>query len=1547
MKAKNRLGQLIFSFLSLLFFLSKGYSVDRFYWESPERIQNSNVEFPNSVSNGKISVAVWQESDKKNETIYLNSLYWDQDGTYKKNIHFAGPFSYSGELPDVHHEAINKDGVIVVTTLSSLNLINIHTSRDGGKTYTSVEHPQKQSRLIAPRVYALADGRFGIFASVSNPSSKGMVSFSLYVSYSDDGIQWTDFKEIEQLTSLKNPFYPFIVYENEGNYLICQAQYQESDSITYQLYSSFSPDGKTWSQPVMITGSDSFTIPELFYDYDNQRPFAFNNNGKIVVSWERREVERDKNTLWIQQIDKNGTVAHSAETIAESGSPKSTVLFSYDQDFYAAWQDNHSGIESIYLGKYDGSDWDISKLSSSRLASTIAMPLINQNRLSLAWIETTGAGIPRLYLLLPDTTVNRPSVSPVGFKEGKHSKNKKAKFRITLPKDSSGIAGYVYSWSQDKSVLPDIENSSLESIKNTNLVLDAVEEGEWFLKVRIQDNAGNWSDSTENVYYLDLTPPKIPVVSEEKMMQGVFPASNSAQISWDSDEADGDVAGYTYELKYLGPVSSVYCTSPGHPLKVSKEELDSYGDSLIQKYEKEIEKGTKLKDQIVTSIPQASFKNLKNGVYVLSVAAIDEVGYVGQVKNIPVLINNYIPRTRIYSVKAKETAFGEVSFDITGNDFLFNGTISRVYVDKDGKAPYDLVIQRAGGGFKVESNTKISGINIGTDLDEGKYFVGIVHTDRGLLMTGSPVLKVETNGTVKVFKEYEYVPAWKSQVHNFVYSVHLGTILLHLILFISLWGILFYGKAVLQNVREMRKTRKTVYQLEKGEFMAESKSKRKGSLKRSLMGFTASLVMFNIVLLSILLGSTMLKTQERTLSQGLQQRVNVLLSSVVTGATSSLPSEDLLELSQLHNQMTSLSEAEYLTVTGQKAESFNTKDNLDSLLYVWDSNDENITNRVDRLNSRKTSFEPGYSVLSKNNQDELEALDKCQELNLYLLHEYKTQILERETLQKKLKTSEGAEASMSIQKLDQKLKEAFEEQSSKNAGAIPYFNTDSLDRNTTEYTFYQPVIYRSNKDQNFVHGIVFLKVSTASLIKSVDDARNRIITIVLIISVILIAIGAITAVLFATAIVKPIQKLEKAVKDISEEHDKERLLGNEIKNLPNNEIGRLGESVNRMQKDLGWNAQELNLQLNASEIQQALVPLQPLQGNVKQNIARIKTENFDQFAYYKGAAGVSGDYFDCKKLDNRWYVLIKCDASGHAAPAGILVTIVATLYKKYFENWSYAKNGTRLDEFVYLANDFLEGLNIKGKFVALFICLYDSKTGDVFMCHAGDKILRIYDSKAKKLNKIELPETPAVGPIPSFMVQMKGGYTVEKRHLNNDDILLLYTDGIEENGRAMRNLDFSTIMKPKLNEQGQQLSDEYGNLLFEVEKEEFGETRVKEITEAVLAKKKYILKKESNPTSETLEFDFSTCEGTVQDVILALTSIEKVFRLYKPENLTENDLVEVDMAVDGFLKDHFNLYDTYAQISQLKSKNPNYVLYSRLHEDVQEDDLTMLALHRP
>lgn len=1538
-----------------------------FYWDDPETVSRGDARFCKAVSNGSDSYAFWQEIDKAKKSIYISVRYKNSEGVWVNNDKFAGPFSYSGEIPDIYSAAVSSAGTVVLAALSSGNRISTFVSNDRCRSFRRYDFPNENAEYLAPRIFATESGQFLLFCSAAKQSyiggARNVSTHNFYINgaVSSDGLHWSNFKQIFSGDSYKNSFSPAVASNSQGTFLVFQCQYQQKNLITYQIYSSCSTDdGKNWSDPVLISDENSFETREPDYlNYDNQLPNAFSYDDEIHVAWERNNPGAEDAKICYLRINKGGVIPRSAELIAEEGNARGVVLFSIDDDIYASWYARNGSTESVFYAVKDGFTWKKTHVETGKNRCSNPFPLKEERAVAFIWQEAEKNDRYRIRFLAPDTACASASVSCEKILEGSRTRSQKAKFKVSLPKDSSGVDGYVYSWSRDPSVTPELDEYSLclPSASTVNVFAD--QEGLWYFKVCVMDRAGNWSDPSVFSYNLDLTPPKPVIFVEPDVDYAGCLISNTFSIKWNPDPEDTDIAGYNYEIFRICPVSRKYASTERHPLKLKKSEVQDYMNGLIKSNSKALEKERRLAELIKTKMNSTKFQNYENGLYVLVVSAVDEAGYAGKPAQIPFLLNKYNPRTQIRKINKKESVFGDVEIDIIGKDFTLDGTVTSVVIDRDGHSPFDLVINAADGRFKVASNERITSVKLGNVLEEGAYYVGVIHSDRGLCMTGSAALNITTSGTVKIENDYDYQPKWRAVTKNYSFRIYMGAVLLGVILVLSLTGIIVFGVEFIKNCRDYFSVKNLIDQLSKGVLMEEvlvENKKRKGTLKVSLSGFTISLVVFIIILLSVSLGTQMINEQNQTLAKGLHDRVDVLLSGLVSGTRSYLPAEDVLELSQLPKQMTSLPEAEFVTIAGLPSNDGQAKGS-ESLLHVWASNDPDVKLKVDRLNKNRTSIEPGVSLLVKNVAMETEAMENCRliaEEASASCSEYIDRLADLSRESRSADSARRLEINEMMKQINVQLNGMFTELSMKSAGSIPKYNDSRLDRGVTEYLFYRPVLFRSGASKDLIRGIIFVKVDTSALIEDVDYSTKVIIYSVLIIALVAISMGIAAALIFASRMVRPISRLEKAVKEIAEENNKELLLRNEIKNLPNNEIGRLGDSVNRLQRDLGFNARELNLQLNASEIQQGLVPLEPLAGNIKQNVSRQADDNVSEFAYYKGAAGVSGDYFDFKKLDDRYYMLVKCDASGHAAPAGILVTIIATLYRKWAESWSFAKNGTKLEEFVYKANDFLESLNIKGKFVALIICLYDSKTGTVYMCHAGDKIYRIYDSASGVINRRELKETPAVGPFPSFMVQMKGGFEVEKASLNKGDILLLYTDGIEENGRAKRNHDYSPILKPKLNSDGEQIVDEYGNLEWETDKEEFGEKRVEAIFEAVLKRQKYILTKEKNPTAgEILEFDFSNCEGTVEECIKALAAVEKVFRIYRPVTATAKDWVEVDTAIDSFLKEHFSGYSEYAVYpkdkdgNEVKPKNPNYVYYAYCKEDVQEDDLTVIALQRP
>jgi hypothetical protein len=265
-----------------------------------------------------------------------------------------------------------------------------------------------------------------------------------------------------------------------------------------------------------------------------------------------------------------------------------------------------------------------------------------------------------------------------------------------------------------------------------------------------------------------------------------------------------------------------------------------------------------------------------------------------------------------------------------------------------------------------------------------------------------------------------------------------------------------------------------------------------------------------------------------------------------------------------------------------------------------------------------------------------------------------------------------------------------------------------------------------------------------------------------------------------------------------------------------------------------------------------------------------------------------------------------------------------------------------IEEVVYQINEFIETLAFKGRFAAFTLCLFDSETGTARFCNAGDNIVHLYDASEGRVKTITLPQSPATGVLPNFMIESTGGYSVQTVMVDHGDILLLYTDGIEEAKRKFRSSSFKEITctegpadMPHENHQSGQAD------------EEMTPERVEAIINAVMAREVYTLKKYHNPEGDTeLQFDFSTCEGKVEEVIMAMVSVEKMFRCYKNPEASEDARVLVDKKVDDFLKNHFLQYRRYCIHTKEYPDNEAYMYYTHVNEDEQYDDLTILGIKR-
>jgi serine phosphatase RsbU (regulator of sigma subunit) len=733
--------------------------------------------------------------------------------------------------------------------------------------------------------------------------------------------------------------------------------------------------------------------------------------------------------------------------------------------------------------------------------------------------------------------------------------------------------------------------------------------------------------------------------------------------------------------------------------------------------------------------------------------------------------------------------------------------------------------------------------------------------------------------------------------------------------------------------------------------MIENKQKtaqiqRKGKgLRFTLASFTTALILLVVIMISAPMYVIMTNTQQKTLLKSLWDRSNVLLEGLASSARFYLPmaiqsngERGALELTYLTSNFAALSEAQYITITGYGINSIYTD-------HVWASNDPDINLKIDtaelypgitRLND---VLNPFYKEISEefNRRAQAEAGELSQNITR----------MTDQLLAMSIRT--GAQSDrmrddiqITINSLNLKLNDILTEISG-DIGSYPKFSVNSISKSKDrKYIFYKPVMYRQRTDNNFFRGLIRLEVSLDSIINEINRGQRTLLFTIGIVALIVLLTGITGTLIFSSLIIRPIINLVKHIEIIRDTEDKSKLAGIEINISSKDEIAILGNTINDMTHGLvkaALAASDLSI---GKEIQKKFIPLEiDSQGN-KQSSGFKKTQNLNFFGYYEGAKGVSGDYFDYKDLDGRYFAIIKCDVAGEGIPAALIMIQVATMFLNYFKQWKPDKKGMRIEEVVYQINDFIEALAFKGRFAAFTLCLYDSVTGTVRFCNAGDNIIHLYSAKEGRMKTITLPQSPAAGVLPNFMIESKGGYRVQTVQIERGDMLLLYTDGIEESKRKFRNREFKEIMC----EEGTTGTPHENHLCGQAD-EEMSPERVEAIINAVMAREIYTLRKYHNPEgAEDLQFDFTTCNGLVEDVIMAMVSVEKMFRCYKPADAGEDSRVLVDKKIDEFLRNHFVQYSRYCLHTREYHENSAYMYYTHIREDEQYDDLTILGIKR-
>ena len=319
------------------------------------------------------------------------------------------------------------------------------------------------------------------------------------------------------------------------------------------------------------------------------------------------------------------------------------------------------------------------------------------------------------------------------------------------------------------------------------------------------------------------------------------------------------------------------------------------------------------------------------------------------------------------------------------------------------------------------------------------------------------------------------------------------------------------------------------------------------------------------------------------------------------------------------------------------------------------------------------------------------------------------------------------------------------------------------------YLFYKPIIYYNRApilaDTSFYQGMVRLEVKTDAITRQINESIGAILKIAGSIALAAIALGVLGAIIMASITVTPIRKLAQGVAKIRDTEKKETLKDHTIVVNTRDEIGELADTVNTMTQGLVKAAIANNELLAGIDVQKRFLPLVKGVGTAKGSTAEEENDKVEVYGYYRGAKGVSGDYFDFKKLDDTHYALIKCDVAGKGVSAALIMVEVATIFISYFRDWVKRKESIalikdpkaklravqeldRIDSLVYTINDMVEERGFPGRFAAFTVCILNSATGATTVCNAGDTIINVYEAEQKKMVHNQLPEFAGRGHLP-------------------------------------------------------------------------------------------------------------------------------------------------------------------------------------------------------
>lgn len=1502
------------------------------YFEEPIALTEDNARFPRFVSIGRELLIFYQKverSDEESGTITISALRSDTGREWDRSPGLIGPFAFSGtSVPLVYSVVDTRDQLIYVAITATADETVIFRSADRGRSFTRIHTVSTDRTNVAPYLAEMSDGSITLFVNTNLDGRQQIV----YIN-SPDGDTWSQRRALDSDAATGLSFLPRHAHVDGRDFVVFQGLNITRRS-TYQIYLTESSDGgRTWSASRRLT---TFADPAQTDNpdlYDNQRPFitAHPEDPEIYLVWERR-FQTGSPQLYLQTFDSNGEPTGFIEEVTGRFEDARSPRLAFDgTDPIIIWFTSPTGNSRIVLGRPGRFRWESETISRDIGESLFAEAISHRGRMHIVWQRREGDRETRVVYKEPDQSVDLPTLLADNFQAGRRSANPAPRVVVRDPPDPSGIRGYGWTWSRDPEA--PVPREIMQRVPQRVIQTEADEDGPWYLRVRATDFAGNWSDPATISYFLDTTPPDAVVFPPPATDEGGYLASNTFEVGWLPPPEEEALGGYSVRLDFVAPDPDL--------------ELDEYPSFPLPQ-------------RVTGTVPSVTRSNISDGLWVLTVAAVDSVGNVGPPRTLPLRLNKFVPFTRVAGTAVERDMLGRHRLSIVGQGFLANGTIQRVVLDRDGTSPYDYEFTEWRNDYSIEDDRTISGLLVG-DIEDGLYRLGLYHSERGVYFAPQPV-RFDPRGIIK-YGDFRavYRPGFETIVRPRVARTTQDVVFL-LVMVIALLLVLVSSVRLVTIGGEIKRLNLEARALVTGrtvEDLAGTKERIKRmkvqgfGLRIKFAFFIVLLVVSVVVVVAVSLGRTVLQRQESILVSGLQERIELLLEGQVTGARPALenPQLNLDQLQNLTEQGEAMRESLYVTITGLDAQGDpNT---------IYATSDPQV--RADRKIDTDT-YSIGVSRLQDEVSTAVESL--ATELNERARREIGDIPGELEELSRQAQELilQGA-TEEELGRIDQVRIQLLQRGRARLvdiAGPIrsePVFDPDNLTEEQTEFLFYRPVmdiVPGAGADfRNYYRGTIRVSVTTQPILDEIAATQRELIITTMLVAFAAVVLGVLGAFLLAAIIVTPITKLVSLVETITATEDKASLKGTQLTLRSRDELNLLATSINTMTDGLVKAAEANKDLLFGKETQKAFIPLERISDDTKRSSGEMDLPQAYFFGYYEGAKGVSGDYFTYQKLSDRYFAVIKCDVAGKGIPAALIMVQVATVFQDYFRGWSVERPGLDLSSMVLRVNDVVAAQQFKGRFAALTAGILDVQTGAFYTVNAGDNQLHVYREASKSVEVLNIPGGPASGMFSSE--DMPVTFPQEMQMVQRGDVLLLFTDGLEEAKRLLRNENFDPMVVTQAMIDRKLVPEDLG---LGHDGEEFNMTRVHDIIHAVQTGETYRLEKTLNPAhDEVLEFDFSTCSPDGKDLVLAVIAAEKIFRVYRDPRATATNRVRVDTIVDDFLRKHFVQYRQYfghpleesgeeSSSSGGEAAAGEYRVYTHLMEDEQYDDLTMLAVRR-